>query len=71
VSTEKQCEVVCVCESSWVVVFFRSKGKYPWRRRQRMMAEEEAAEDSHDHSSLCTSCHSVRDQVFMMIMQPE
>ncbi len=48
-STEKQCEVVC--ESSWVVVFFQSKGKYPWRRRHRMMAEEEAAEDSHDHSS--------------------
>jgi hypothetical protein len=40
-----------VCESSWVVVFFQSKGKYPWRRRHRMMAEEEAAEDSHDHSS--------------------
>jgi len=56
-------------ESSWVV-FFQSKGKYPWRRRQRMMAEEEAAEDSHDHSSRA-SCHSVRDQVFMMIMQPE
>jgi hypothetical protein len=57
------------CESSWVV-FFLSKEKNPWRRRQRMMAEEEAAEDSHDHSS-CASYHSVRDQVFMMIMQPE